>query len=468
MKINGFNFFPTGNMASVDELNLRDGQKIIGKVISSSMDEALLELAGHGLRAKIEGAPEVQPGAVLKFEVKHDPEGRVVLKVLSNVQEENKTANVETIGNPNLLKAISMALTKEGLPVTQANIDKFVQLLQNFQAKYQQSLPPQVLAFITSQKWQVNPETIMTSWLFQDTELRDLLWNLLRKTGTEQSDTGILARLILKMSAKPEELQTKLETLVKQLETLVRYVNENKSTAGKSQIPADGLFRQPLVTSDSKLDPILRQILAKNIQNDPLRQFNSDGNSDTIFKSLTHHTKDQSTGPSDFNKTPIINELKQLISKLTESIEPNTFREKIEMLLDRNLALNKAVLQENSINGNYNLIPILVNDPQNILHEILIKWQEEPSEHKDGRVEQVLRMNIPTENLGEIHLMLRSGSGGTQINFKVENDSVRKYILRNLDDLKKSVTSQDVSIKVGIVPKENNFDSNFQGVDLWI
>lgn len=473
MRINGSNFFSTGNVLSVDEMNLRDGQKIIGKVISVSTDEALLEIAGRSLRAKIEDAPEVQSGAVLKFMVKHDPEGRVLLKVLVNDQDANanNSGKVETMVDPNLQKAISLALTEEGLPVTQANIDNFIQLLQSFQNKYQQSLPPQVLAFIAAQKWQVNPETIMTSWLFQDGELRDLLWNLLRLTNTEQSDSCILTRLILNMSSKPEELQTKLQILVKQLDALVRYLNDNKGDyvipAGQNQTIADGLFRYLLIADDSDLDPFLRQLLSRLKINEPIRRFTPNEKTDFGHKGLNLHTKNP-INTSEPSKTPIFNELKQLASKLAESVSPNSLREKIEVLLDRNLALNKTILQENSINGNYNLIPFLVNDSGNMLHEVLIKWREEPSEHKGGSVEQVLWMNIPTGNMGVIHLMLRIGPGGTQINFKVDSDSVRKYLMRNLEELKRSVKNKDLIIKVGLAPKEKGFKPAFQGVDLWI
>jgi len=472
VKINGSNFIAASKVVSVDELNLRDGQKIIGRVISTSTDEALLEMAGRNLRAKVEDAPEVQSGAVLKFVVKHDPEGRVILKVLANDQGANNSGKVNNMGEPNLQKAISMALTEEGLPVTQANIDKFAQLIQSFQVKYQQALPPKVLAFINAQNWQVNPETIMTAWLFQDDELRDFLWNLLERTKTGQSDSSLLTRLILNMSAKPEELQTKLQTLVKQLDALIRYLHDHKSnfstSTGQNQTVNHGLFRHLLTANDSDLDPLLRQLMAGFKTKEPLRQFNPNEKDALNQKNINLRTKDQLTTSLEVSKTSIFNELKQLIAKLNESVNSNTLREKIEILLDRNLALNKAVLQENSINGNFNLVPLLINDPQNMLHEVLIKWREEPSEQKEGTVEQVLGMNVPTDNMGVIRLMLRTGPGGTRISFKVDNDSIRKYLIGNLEELKKNVNKKDLIIKVGLMPKEKDFGPVFQGVDLWI
>lgn len=475
MRINGSNFLLNANLLPVEELNLKDGQKVIGKVISASTDEALLEMSGRSFRAKIEGDPKLESGAVLKFQVNHDQQGRVLLKVLNGAQEANNIANSELSGkqiiDPNLLKTITIALTKEGLPVNQENIDNFLRLIESFQNKYQQSLPPQVLAFITAQKWQINTETIMTSWLYQDTDLRDLLWNMLRQSGSEQSGTNLLARLILGMSSKPEELQVKLETLIKQMETLFRYVNENGNNAttpkGQSQTAANGLFRHLLLTDDSEINPLLRQLLTKLSPEVPLRQSNPDRNPDSIVKNSAHQTQSQMTETTVL-KAPLFNELKQLFSKLTATFEHQDLREKIEVLLDRNLALNKAVLQENSINGNFNLVPFLVNDSQNMLHEVLIKWQDKSSERKGGKGEQVLQMNIPTENLGEVRLSLRTGANGIQIIFKVDNDLIRKYLLRNLTELKESVKRKDVMINVALEPRENSIDSAYYGVDLWI
>lgn len=481
MKINGFNLFSTGKTLPVEVLNLRDGQIIIGKVITASTDEALLEMAGHSFAAKIEGDPELESGAVLKFLVNHDQQGRVLLKITSGVQaqEANNSANVELSGkqvfDPNLQKAITTALTKEGLPATQENIENFTRLLQSFQSKYQQSLPPQILAFITARKLPVNSETIMTGWVFQDTELRNLLWNALRRTGTEQSGTSVLARSIFGMSTKPEEIQTKLETLVKQLTTLIRHANGDQSGAAipvkQGQTAADGLIRQSFLDSNSEFSLLSRQSLTKQSSEPALRQFNQDGSSAPFVKVANNQTlsQTQTAEVSELPKVPIINEIKQLVSKLTESFDPKDLRDKIEVLLDRNLGLNKAILQENSVNGNYNLIPLLVNDPQNMLHEIMIKWREESSARKDGSIDQVLRMNIPTENLGEIRLLLRTGSNGTQITFKVDNEAIRKYLVKNLTELKESVNRKDLSINVALEPKENSFNSALNGgVDLWI
>ncbi len=476
MKINGFNPFSTGNTLAVEVLNLRDGQKIIGKVISASADEALLEMAGHSFRAKIEGDPEVQSGAVLKFLVNHDQQGRVLLKIINHDQPVGNSVNLDAFSkqaiDPNLQKAITMALTKEGLPVNEENIENFTRLLQGFESKYQQPLPPQVLAFITARKWPVNSETIMTTWLYQDKELRDLLWNLLRQSGSDQPGANILTRLILGMSSKPEELQAKLETLLKQIETIMSFGNKNESgfpmLTGQNGAAVNGLFRQLFLTDDSEINQLLRQLLTKPTPEAPLGQSaNQNSNLEPFVKVANNQTQSQTTDSSGY-KAPLINELKQLVSKLVSTFEQKDLSEKIEVLLDRNLALNKAVHQENSIKENYNVIPFLVNDSQNLLHEVLIKWREESKGCKNGKSEQVLQMNIPTENMGEITLALRTGGNGTQITFKVDNDSVRKYLLRNLAELKANVKGNDVLINVALEAKENLSGSAYNGVDLWI
>ena len=443
MKINRFNLFQTGNTLPVEALNLKDGQKIIGKVISASTDEALLEMAGHSFHAKIEGNPEIESGAVLKFLVNHDPQGRVLLKIITDDQPVNNPDKLDNSGKQAIAqKAIITALTEEGLPASRENIGNFIRLLQGFENKYQQTLPPQVLAFIIAQKWPVNPETIMTSWLYQDNELRDLLWNLLRHSDSKQSGANLLAGLILEMSSKAEELPVELETLLKKIETIMRYFNKNESGSPASATKP---------TSETQLQ----------------QSSNRDRNPELSNKVAHDQTPRQAASTSGF-KPPFINEIKQLASKLISTFGPKDLQEKIEVMLDRNLALNKTVLQEDSINGNYSLIPFLVNDSQNCLHEVLIKWREESGNGKQGKCDQILRINIPTENLGEIQLYLTTGREGSQITFKVENDLIRKYLLRNLIELKENVKRKDIIINVALEPKKNHSDSSVSGVDLWI
>lgn len=473
MKIIGSNLFSTGNTLPVEVLNLRDGQRIIGKVISASTDEALLEMAGHSFHAKIEGNPEVESGAVLKFLVNHDTQGRVLLKIINDDQPVNNSDKLDNLSQPtNAYKGIIAALTKEGLPASRENIDNCIRLLQGFENKYHQSLPPQVLAFIIAQKWPVNPETIMTAWLFQDNELRNTLWNLLRQSGSKQSGANLLAGLILNLSSKSEELPVELETLLKKIETIMRYLNKNENVPAESaregQAPAKGSFNQSFLTDNPEISHLLRQSTTKPTSEAQFQQSsNRNQNPDPSYKVGNEQTPSQ--GVSTGIKPHFINEIKQLVLKLASVFEPKDLTEKIEVLLDRNMAFNKAILQEDSINGNYNLIPFLVNDSHNILHEVLIKWREEPGDGKRGRNEQILQLNIPTENLGEIHLYLRTGTNGSQITFKVENDSIRKYLLRNLIELKETVDRKNVTINVAALePKESFTDSPVDGVDLWI
>lgn len=471
MKITGSNLFSTGNTLPVEVLNLRDGQRIIGKVISASTDEALLEMAGHSFHAKIEGNPEIESGAVLKFLVNHDSQGRVLLKIINEDQSVNNSDKLDNLSQQtNTHKAIITALTREGLPVNKENIDNFIRLLQGFENKYQQTLPPQVLAFVIAQKWPVNPETILTSWLFQDNELRDLLWNMLRQFDSKQSGANLLAGLILEMSPKAEEFPVKLETLLKKIETIMRYLNKNESVPSEldseGQALAKGIFRHPFLTDNSQINHLLRPPAAKSIAESKLHQ-PSNHNPDPPNKVTNGQSLRQPANTSGF-KPSLINEIKQLASKLTSTLEPKDLQEKIEVLLDRNLRLNKAALQEGSNNGNFNLVPFLVNDSQNFLHEVLIKWREESSEENQSKCEQIIQLNIPTENLGEIHLYLRTGGNGSQITFKVENDSIRKYLLRNLIELKETVNRKNVTINVALEPEESYTDSPVDGVDLWI
>ncbi|NLY74767.1 MAG: hypothetical protein GX075_05635 [Firmicutes bacterium] len=473
MRINGFCHLPTGNATPFEELNLRDGQKFIGKIIKASGDEALLEMAGRVFRAKIEGDPELETGAVLKFEVKHTTDGRILLKILDNTRDANEASPAEKQAPAvNLQKAIISALTGDGLPATPENIEKLSRLLQNFQNKYQQSPPPQVLTYILANKWQVNPETIIASWLFQDAGLRDLLWNILRRTGSNQAGLSLFTCLLMEMSSRPETVLTKLQTLAGQWEKLLQEAGgarpQGSDSSDQTQAAADGSFRSSLLSDDLKNSAWPARPSPLQNQEPLLRSSNSGGHPEPALK----NSGDPNSGHNDvnfkFSKTSVINELKQVISRLNRVFDKGDFSAKIEALMNKNLALTKATLQENSVNGNYNLVPLLVNDSQNLVHEVLIKWREEPAAQKDGSFEQVLQMNIPTENMGEIRLLLRIGKSGVQINFKVKSDSVRKYLLRNLNELKASLVGTELKIKVALERAAELSDPGIAGVDLWI
>ncbi|HEX3043679.1 MAG TPA: hypothetical protein VHY08_02915, partial [Bacillota bacterium] len=250
MRIDDLNLFNlTKSQLVIDELNLKEGQTIIGRIISMSGENALLDLAGRPLQAKVEGNPPLSLGTTATFKVATDPEGRIVLRLSTNVTENNETnfqnINPKAAPDPALQKTIISALKQAGLPVTPETTAKVFMQMTDFQAKYQQPVSPQVFTFIMAQKWPVTPGTILLALTHQDPKLRDLLWNTLQKSMSQPELAELLTRFVLNPGANPsllaEKLQTagtsKLQDFLEKLFTLSRPTNAGPtaSTSPTSQ-----------------------------------------------------------------------------------------------------------------------------------------------------------------------------------------------------------------------------------------
>jgi hypothetical protein len=492
LRINGSNFSSVNQLQLLTELNLKEGQKVIGRVISLSTDEALLEIAGRPIQAKIEGNPP-PAGSTQTFLVNTDEQGRVILKVLQNPSEtssENLKGNsVSLKADPdpeaaNIRKSIVSALTKDGLPPTNENVDKVARYLQDFQAKYQQPLNPKVFTFIMAQKWPVTPATVLASWVHQDPEARDVLWDKLQDSLPEQETAGFQAKLVVNMQSNVPEIADKLKSLVGLklqgfLDKLSELLQQSKSSS------------QPNTNSSTNTTPSkillpneLKAQLLSTIKNEltakpkPEQQPATDGIQQSRVDSKSIDSKLQK---ATTNKGVLLNQAKS-DSEVTivkgqattanvkdvlpeKTIEPH--QEKIGSILDQNISINKAILKETAVNGSSNLIPLLVNDSQSTIHECLVQWKEEKSSNNDAANDQVVYMTIPTDNMGDIKLALRIGSGGTRINLRVNSEEVRKYFMQHTTDLKTDISKENTMISVNLNENEDLCPS-VRGVDLWM
>jgi hypothetical protein len=399
LKIQSPGYYAAANQPELlNELNLKEGQRIIGRIVSLNNDEAVLDLAGRSIHAKVEGfLPPI--GTTQTFSVALDEQGRTILRVQLNPQENNSgNDNLKAspaVENTALQKSIINALNQEGLPATNENIQKITQYIQDFQAKYQQSISAKVFTFIMARKWPVDPATILTSLVFQEPEARDQLWEKLRKTLTEQNtNQTLLSQLNLKKQSNVPEIAAKLKLL-----TGLNIANAKRSIAA----------------ADFKTQA---DIAAK---------------------------KEPSGADSSDDKTQ---------------------REKIESILEQNIAVNKSILKETTVSGHFNVIPLLVIDTQSNIRECMVQWKEEKSGANNINSIQTLYMTIPTDNLGDIDLVLRSDSKGTRINLQVNSDAIRRYLTENASELKTMIAGDNTTISIDLKDKIENLAA--PGVDLWM
>ncbi|MGE5581118.1 MAG: hypothetical protein ACM3X9_01120 [Bacillota bacterium] len=488
MKITGAGGFSVANpLQLLNEINLKEGQKVVGRIIGLSTDEALLEIAGRPLQAKIEGNPP-PAGTTQTFLVATDEQGRVVLKVTPNSAEA--TAGSARDGNAApeqslLSKTIVSFLVKDNLPPTPENVAKVLRYMQEFEAKYRQSLNPKVFTFLMAQKWPVTPATILASWIYQDRETRDQLWTMLQNSLPEKEAAIFKEQCLTSMKAAPSEIQGRLKLLVCQkvpglftrLKELLQEQPPEEPRPGG--FPASSAFKTLVLGNLSlKLPSVKNNLPTKPAPESrpaaekahPQPEFSEKttppaGTGSGLFRQFIPGSKagniiDQ---PLAAAKNPSEPQIKD--GAALEMNEPD--QEKLKMVLDQNIAINKAILKENAVNGSSDLIPLLVGDSQSFVRECLIKWREEKSPDKNGVVEQVVYMTIPTVNMGDVNLALRVGPAGARINFRVNSEEIRRYLIRHSSELKETIAAEQTLIAVNL--KETvELTSNPIGVDLWM
>jgi hypothetical protein len=107
--------------------------------------------------------------------------------------------------------------------------------------------------------------------------------------------------------------------------------------------------------------------------------------------------------------------------------------------------------------------PFLIRTATGLVTELRLKW----SAKSDGGVaggEELVRLTIPTANLGEIGLTLLVRAERTRIIFKVGSAPAQEYLRRNLDNLKKLLDAR-AQISVILDEQLNSADTK---VDLWV
>lgn len=505
LRIDGPNIFPALNnqLQLLNELNLKEGQKIIGKIINLFNNDAMLEIAGRPLQAKIEGTlldgNPLLVGTTQTFLVNTDDQSRIVLKIISNTPENTEIVNNSTgstndttpfvgksavpgFNNASLdqqQKVVAAALNKEGLSPTNENVSKVMRYLQDFQIKYKQPLDPQVVTFIMSKKWPVTPGTILASLVFQDQGVRNLLLNTFQNALPDKAATSVFTKYLLNMNSESPEIQEKLQNSVDfkmqdLLEKLSDLMQQAKTNPQPKTNPTQ-LSEKSFIINEIKT---LLQSSGKNLTAEDPKPKSKE-------QTPTIPEKTQFLGNAGLNgkqqlplttKIPSINQAKlETIAMKTKSDPELTDSEeksvglpvKVQTVLDQNIALNKAILKETAVNGSSNLIPLLVNDSQTNIRECMIKWQEEKNETNNGKADQVVYMNIPTENMGDIHLALRVGANGTKINFRVFSEEIRKYLLQHTNELKQSLPQDNPIIAVNLNEKDLS-NTEIYGVDIWM
>jgi hypothetical protein len=109
--------------------------------------------------------------------------------------------------------------------------------------------------------------------------------------------------------------------------------------------------------------------------------------------------------------------------------------------------------------------PFLIRTAMGLVTELRLKWSTKSDNGAAGG-EELVRLTVPTTNLGEIALTLLIRAERTQIIFKVGSAPAQEYLRRNLDDLKKLLGDKT---QISVVRDEQlNLADTDTKVDLWM
>jgi hypothetical protein len=376
--------------ASLGELGLKDGQNIVGRIISVGVDEVLLQLVGKTISAQLEGKP-LLPGATVLFGVTLAESGKVALKVLTNLTQPVTSEAVETptLNEAGLKTVIATAcrqLGPEGAPVQVGDIYRDMEL---FAAKYGKTPPPEVFVWLRGQHWPVTPGTMLAAWLYRDQELRNLIWTRLR--------------WIAQLRQQPELLPPVWDR--DQIQLSPETAQSGELMATSAQV-VDGQSYNSAMNSD-------RQALT-----DPLLHFEGTAEDKSVW-------------------------------------------EQLQPLLAKSLNLDQT--SANPTQPAVTIVPLLIQTAAALVTELRLKWSAKPKQSADPECEELIRMVIPTENMGDILLTVLLSSKKTQINLKVASPAVQEYLTQNLAELH-SLMDEPIYIAVGVTPA----NAGEAKVDLWM
>jgi hypothetical protein len=452
------------------QLGLKDGQKIIGRIVRSGPEEVWLQLAGKTVVAKLEGAPLSQ-GTLVLLGVSLTRGDRIELKVMENLAPPAAggadTGLSDSSGAAQIRSLIAAVLKESGLGDSAQNLERVAGDIKAVVSQYQQILDPKVFTFLLGKNWPVTPGTVLFSWLYQDQELREMLWNLLDRSPWVRNDPALLPKVLdlgakefsdaSKSGVNPDEpimqpgssgFSDASEPGVNPDEPIMQPGSSGFSDASKSGVNPDESIMQPgssgfLDASKSGVNP-----------DEPIMQPGSSGFLDA---------SEPGVKPDESIMQPGSSELREPQTSDKTTYSPAEIG-KLRAALEQSLRLEKADHQQDRLDGAEALVPFLVRTPEQKLREYIVKWKEKSRQTGGGAKEEAVRLVIPTENMGNITVQMLVSSKMVRIGLKVMSDSVRNYITRHLSDLKRTV-GPEARIAVSTVATKSETESR---MDLWM
>ncbi len=175
----------------------------------------------------------------------------------------------------------------------------------------------------------------------------------------------------------------------------------------------------------------------------------SDVSGESIFRKYFTKTE---TKNSTFDTQQLLNP-QNVSAQLSEATRIQSGDE--EMIL-RLLTQNAAVKNSNNLlgtNNSGNVIPLLIAGQDGMINESLLEWtvkngKEESSAGISGA--QWIRLTVPTRNLGEVRVLVKTGPGSTMIQFQVQSEAIKEQFNANLGQLRQLILGINPVVRVSL------------------
>lgn len=463
-------------LKSVATLGLKDGQQLSARVVSVDSQNALFNIRGEQVSLKLPENPlPLTPGTTVVFEVKQNSEGQLELHPLptTTANSENApqaaatasttvadsgsasemTGNVvdtlpsfETVGTDTAATTntaakgqpvMHQALESSGLMPTAENLKSLENLMSRLQLEQGIIATPKTAAFMIAKELPPTSGGYLLGWLQSNEPVREQMWNLFERAGMlngqeipqMNQESEQLAELISKAFINDNEA-VKAE-LSKLLETEISGTNKElmqPKTAESSERPLQtAVSKEPL--------PEISKFISK-LLNDP--------------------------------KNPVI-----VAGQDKAVLEQRDLQRLGEVLTDRSTWANLPDAKTADVNNNktimYNDIAFLVREPNGEVRECVVHWEKE-NEKSNSAVSkrpEILRMVVPTENMGDLQMELRFNDGRISLALLADETDVCEY-LRAHESGFAAVIGKELALRVDCSPQKTKDKSVEGSFDIWL
>ncbi|HOJ78804.1 MAG TPA: hypothetical protein PL158_12035 [Bacillota bacterium] len=156
--------------------------------------------------------------------------------------------------------------------------------------------------------------------------------------------------------------------------------------------------------------------------------------------------------------------------RVENNAEPD-LPEQLQKLLEASCQLRPKTQTETNLSVDSAVVRFPVLDFQQQIHEASIEWQSNGNPNEPDHCQQLVKLKVPTANLGLIEVAIGVNMDLLKVNFTVEKELVKNLLLSNNAELKRLLEEQSLSttalINVKLKP-DQTINVGTGELDLWM